>query len=332
MTFTSPTDAVLCGTAIQDRLFLHNRASGAGDRIEVRVAISAGEVRLQRGDVFGEPVNLAARLESVGERGEVLITDAVYATMNTAEVRLAPRGAHTFKGIQRPVQVYAATPDATAGALPFGGRALARVQQASPLLETGRRVKTGLIRLTRGVSDAAPRMTLALRAMSVRSKLVAAAIFVLTTLVALALSTGAPRTASDTAASEDLDALVEGLDVQDAGDARRRLAASADRDVDDALQELTRSGTWWQRHHALAILEERGASVDRESFAIQDLETGPSCARRRMGLMLLKRVGAGDRAVDAVADASRRLPDNACMLFDFPSAEAAVRGRAKGPR
>ncbi|MBI1948499.1 MAG: protein kinase [Deltaproteobacteria bacterium] len=332
VTFTSPTDAVLCGTAIQDRLFVHNRAAGAGDRIEVRVAISAGEVRLQRGDIFGEPVNLAARLESVGECGEVLITDAVYATMNTAEVRLAPRGAHTFKGIQRPVQVYAATPDATAGALPFGGRALARVQQNSPLEETKRRVKTGLIELTRGVSDAAPRIALALRGLSRRPRLVAAALVVLAVVVALVLGTGAPRTASDTAESEDLDALIERLDVQDAGDARRRLAASADSDVDDALQELTRSGTWWQRHHALAILEERGASVDRESFAIQDLETGSSCARRRMGLMLLKRVGARDRALDAVADASHRQPDNACMLFDFPSAEAAVRGRGKGPR
>lgn len=130
VTFASPTDAVLCACAVQDRLWLHNRGASEADRILVRVALSAGEVRLSKGDVFGEPVNLAARLEAVAAPGEVLLTDAVYATMNAAEVRLGSRGEHSFKGISRAVTVWAAEPDGVATQPPFGGRALARVKDS----------------------------------------------------------------------------------------------------------------------------------------------------------------------------------------------------------
>lgn len=130
--FSSPTDAVHCGMAIQDRLFLHNASSPASDQIRVRVALSAGEVRLRGilgvgGDIFGEPVNLAARLEGLAEAGEVLITDAVFSTMNQAEVKTASRGTHAFKGISRPVTVYAVVPTGAAGTPPFSQKTLARV-------------------------------------------------------------------------------------------------------------------------------------------------------------------------------------------------------------
>lgn len=131
VTFSSPTDAVLCACAVQDRLWQHNRTQNAADIIHVRVALSAGEVRLHKGDIFGEPVNLAARLEGLAQPGEVLITDAVYATMNTSEVRLVSRGEHSFKGIGRPVVVWAAQPDGVEGAAPFGERALTRVSASS---------------------------------------------------------------------------------------------------------------------------------------------------------------------------------------------------------
>jgi serine/threonine-protein kinase len=130
VTFPSPTDAVHCACAIQDRLFLHNQRAKSDDAIHVRIALSAGEVRLHKGDVFGEPVNLAARIESIAQPGEVLLSDAVYATMNTSEVRLQSRGEHTLKGIARPVVVYAAVPDNAPGLPPFSGRALGRVKES----------------------------------------------------------------------------------------------------------------------------------------------------------------------------------------------------------
>lgn len=56
-TFKSPTDAVLSGTFFQDRLFLHNQKVPAEERIEVKIALSASEVRLHQGDVCGEAVS-----------------------------------------------------------------------------------------------------------------------------------------------------------------------------------------------------------------------------------------------------------------------------------
>ncbi len=136
VTFSSPTDAVHCGMAVQDRLSQHNVNAAEADRIEVKIALSMGEVRLHKGDIFGEPVNLAARLEGLAKKGEVLFSDAVFATMNQAEVKTEARGTHSFKGISREVHVYAAVPDGAAGGapiglLPFGGRALARVRPFS---------------------------------------------------------------------------------------------------------------------------------------------------------------------------------------------------------
>ena len=135
VTFSSPTDAVLSACAIQDRLWLHNRGARSEDTIHVRIALSAGEVRLHKGDVFGEPVNLAARLEGVAQPGEVLVSDAVYATMNAAEVKLTSRGEHQLKGIPRPVMVYAAVPDNVIGSPPFGGRALAHVKETASVVD-----------------------------------------------------------------------------------------------------------------------------------------------------------------------------------------------------
>ena len=152
--FESPTQACLCGVAIQDRLWDFNRRVGETDQIHVRVAINMGEVRLEGGDVFGEPVNIAARIEGLADAGEVLFTEAVYLSMNKAEVPSEDRGAHELKGIPEKIRVYrvpqgayrlgATTPDqpldpalATAAATPaasppYGGLALAKINLPVP--------------------------------------------------------------------------------------------------------------------------------------------------------------------------------------------------------
>ncbi len=106
VTFESPTQAVLSGVAIQDRLWQHNRQAVEADRIEVRVAVNVGEVRVEKGDVFGEPVNIAARVEGVTDAGEVYFTEAVYLSMNKAEVPSAEVGAFELKGIPGKVKVF----------------------------------------------------------------------------------------------------------------------------------------------------------------------------------------------------------------------------------
>ncbi len=111
VTFTSPTNGVLCGLEMQSTLAGWNAARDASDRITIRVALSAGEVEERDSDVFGEAVNIAARLEGVTEAGEVWFTDAVYLSMNKAEVPSSEVGHRRFKGIPEPVKVYRAIDD-----------------------------------------------------------------------------------------------------------------------------------------------------------------------------------------------------------------------------
>ena len=111
VTFTSPTNAVLCGLEMQSVLAAWNATRGPSDRITIRVALSAGEVAERDNDVFGEAVNIAARLEGITEAGEVWFTDAVYLAMNKAEVPSSEVGMRRFKGIPEPVKVYRAIDD-----------------------------------------------------------------------------------------------------------------------------------------------------------------------------------------------------------------------------
>jgi class 3 adenylate cyclase len=105
--FDSTTDAVLAGLAVQEVLRQHNAfVQDAKDRLEVRVAINAGDVELKDGDVLGEPVNVAARLEAITEAGEVWFTETVYLSMNRKEVPSSEVGERVFKGIPQAVRVY----------------------------------------------------------------------------------------------------------------------------------------------------------------------------------------------------------------------------------
>jgi adenylate cyclase len=146
--FHSPTSSVLCGMAIQDRLWDFNRRVTDDERIRVRVAVNLGEVRVARSvgtsDVFGEPVNIAARVEGEAQAGEVLFTEAVYLAMNKAEVPVEEVGYRLLKGLPEPVRLYRAlagpvaltpTRSASSDALeqpPFGNHALARVKGLGP--------------------------------------------------------------------------------------------------------------------------------------------------------------------------------------------------------
>jgi len=123
--FLSPTDAVLCATAMQDRLAAWNATAETGDRIEVRIAISQGEVRRSRGDLHGEAMQLAVEAEARADAGEVLLTDAVYLSMNKSEAPTEIVGEVPLSGggrirLRRALRGH----DSLA---PYGGRALSRL-------------------------------------------------------------------------------------------------------------------------------------------------------------------------------------------------------------
>ncbi len=106
VTFESPTDAVLSGMKIQEAVQNHNATSAPDDQFEMRIAINSGEVHLKNNDVFGEPVNVAARIESIAEPNEVYFTESVYLTMNRNEIPSSEVGQRHLKGIPEQVKVY----------------------------------------------------------------------------------------------------------------------------------------------------------------------------------------------------------------------------------
>lgn len=131
VTFESPTGAVMAGVAIQDALWRHNRDAAEGDRLDVRVAVNVGEVRLEGTDVFGEPVNIAARVEGLAESGEVTFTEAVYLSMNRAEVAAEEIGRFDLKGIPEPVRLFRASKvTSSADSAPYGNKGLTRAEEA----------------------------------------------------------------------------------------------------------------------------------------------------------------------------------------------------------
>ena len=125
--FRSPTDAVLCSMAMHDTLWETNQTEDNQHKIIIRVALNTGEVRLANNDVFGEAVNIAARLESKTPQGAIYLTEAVYLSMNKNEVLLEEVGEENFKGIPEPVTIYQAkskdreTTDTEYTDYPYGG-------------------------------------------------------------------------------------------------------------------------------------------------------------------------------------------------------------------
>jgi len=119
ITFESATDAVLAGLEIQSGATSLNRdAFSDRDKIELRIAVSTGEVAVDDGDVFGEAVNLAARAQQHAAAGEVLFTEVTCATLSRQEIRFTDAGTFELKGLPHPVRLYRAVSDASVPSLP----------------------------------------------------------------------------------------------------------------------------------------------------------------------------------------------------------------------
>ena len=104
--FESPTNAVLCGIKIQDTLFKYNKHVRKRDKIRVRIAINTGEVHVRNGDIYGEAVNIASRLERIARINDIYFTESVYLSMNKAEIPSMFVGKATLKGIPRKIKVF----------------------------------------------------------------------------------------------------------------------------------------------------------------------------------------------------------------------------------
>ena len=108
LSFRSPTDAMLCACRMQDRMAWYRAENPNAEPIVIRIAAHLGEVRVTRQDVFGEAVNLAARIEAVTPPGEIYLSEAVYLAMNKTEVPVQSAGQFQLDGFSHPLTLYQA--------------------------------------------------------------------------------------------------------------------------------------------------------------------------------------------------------------------------------
>jgi adenylate cyclase len=76
--FSSVTEAVMCATAIQTELGHRNAELPDGERMSFRVGINLGDIMIEGDDIYGDGVNVAARLQEVAEPGGIVISGSVY--------------------------------------------------------------------------------------------------------------------------------------------------------------------------------------------------------------------------------------------------------------
>jgi len=124
--FASPVKAVRCAIDVQHGMSDRNASVPHGQRIEFRIGINLGDVIVEDGDIFGDGVNVAARLESIAEPGAVYISRTVRDVVgSTPEIVLEDLGERELKNIAKPVQVFRiAAPTQVAGAPPSAAPAV----------------------------------------------------------------------------------------------------------------------------------------------------------------------------------------------------------------
>ena len=81
ITFESPTNAVQCGLFMQHTLKGFNRDRTTDEQIHIKVAINSGEVTVTEDDVFGDAVNIAAKIEKATNPDETYFTEPVFLAM-----------------------------------------------------------------------------------------------------------------------------------------------------------------------------------------------------------------------------------------------------------
>jgi len=108
-TFPSATDAVICAIIIQLLLKEYNqRMTEKANNLNLRVVINSGDVTLEGGDIFGNAVNITARMEGLDcfPGGSIGISESTHLLMDRTEIVAEKIGPKQLRGVPEPVNVY----------------------------------------------------------------------------------------------------------------------------------------------------------------------------------------------------------------------------------
>ena len=105
--FTTVTAALGCAVEVQRELIEHDTASPDTPSVQFRIGINLGEVIVDRDDIYGDGVNIAARLEGLADTGGICISESVYSAIgNKLPLSYEFMGEQTVKNIAEPVRAY----------------------------------------------------------------------------------------------------------------------------------------------------------------------------------------------------------------------------------
>jgi len=105
--FASAVDAVECAVAVQEAIAKENADRPAGEQMRFRIGIHVGDIMVQGDNLFGDAVNVAARLEALAEPGGVSVSGAVRDHVGTKlPLVFADLGEQQVKNIAQPIKAY----------------------------------------------------------------------------------------------------------------------------------------------------------------------------------------------------------------------------------
>jgi len=105
--FGSVIDALRCATEVQGGIAERNVGVSADSRIDYRIGIHQGDIVAEDGDIFGDGVNIAARLEALAEPGGICVSARVQEdAAGKLEIAFEDMGEQQLKNIARPLRVY----------------------------------------------------------------------------------------------------------------------------------------------------------------------------------------------------------------------------------
>src|SRR4029079_17590563 len=105
--FSSAVDATRCAIEQQRGMARRNAGERADRRIELRIGIHVGDIIIEEGDIFGDGVNIAARLEGIAEPGGICISDDAFRQVRgKVGAAFEDAGDQQLKNIAHPVRVY----------------------------------------------------------------------------------------------------------------------------------------------------------------------------------------------------------------------------------
>src|SRR4030088_873632 len=115
--FASVVDAVRCAVAVQHAMPERNTSVAADSRIELRIGINLGDVIVEGDDLYGDGVNIAARIEALADAGGVFVSNTVHDHVrDRLPFVFEDLGERQVKNLARPVRVYRVSDIATRGA------------------------------------------------------------------------------------------------------------------------------------------------------------------------------------------------------------------------